>query len=63
MLSRVSRGEILTVTSDGTEVAELRPVSRRSPSTRLLIERRRLLPPVDTAALRSDIDDLLDASL
>jgi prevent-host-death family protein len=63
VLARVSRGEVLTVTSDGAEVAELRPVPRRSPSTRQLIERRRALPPVDVVALRADIDELIDPSL
>jgi prevent-host-death family protein len=63
VLGRVARGESLVVTSDGAEVAELRPLPRRSPSTRQLIERRRTLPSVDGDALRADIDDLLDPSL
>ena len=63
VLARVSRGEVFTVTSNGAEVAELRPLPRRSASTRQLIERRRLLPMVDEKALRADLDELLDPSL
>ncbi|MDR5698617.1 type II toxin-antitoxin system Phd/YefM family antitoxin [Agromyces aerolatus] len=63
VLARVARGEVLTVTSDGAEVAELRPLPRRSPSTAQLIRNRRTLPAVDPAALRSDLDELLDPTL
>lgn len=63
VLDRVSRGESLIVTRDGTEVAELRPLRRRSPSTAELIERRRHLPGVDPDALRRDLDAIIDPSL
>ncbi|WP_290804772.1 type II toxin-antitoxin system prevent-host-death family antitoxin [Herbiconiux sp.] len=63
VLARVARGETLTVTSDGTQVAELRPLPRLSASTRRLIERRKNLPLVDPAALRADLDELIDPSL
>jgi prevent-host-death family protein len=63
VLDRVARGEVLVVTRDGTEVAELRPRTRRSPSAADLIARRRHLPKVDPEALRRDLDAVLDASL
>jgi prevent-host-death family protein len=63
VLSRVERGEVLVVTRDGSEVAELRPLSRRSPSPADLIARRRHLPKVDPDALRHEIDAVLDPSL
>lgn len=62
VLDRVARGEALVVTRDGAEVAELRPLGRRSPSPADLIARRRGLPIVDPQALRSDLDAVLDAT-
>lgn len=63
VLLRVQRGETLTVTNDGTPVAELRPVPRRSRSAAELVARRQALPTVDAAGLRADIDALLDQDL
>jgi prevent-host-death family protein len=63
VLDRVARGEALVVTRDGTEVAELRPRTRRSPSAADLIARRRHLPKVDPDGLRRDLDAILDARL
>ena len=63
VLDRVARGEVLIVTRDGAEVAELRPRARRSPSPAQLIQRRRHLPTVDPDALRRDIDSVLDPNL
>ena len=63
VLDRVARGSAVIVTRDGTEVAELRPRGRRSPSAAELIARRRLLPQVDPDALREDVDEVLDARL
>jgi prevent-host-death family protein len=63
VLDRVARGEAFVVTRDGTEVAELRPRTRRSPSAADLIARRRHLPAVDPDALRKDLDAVLDAGL
>lgn len=63
VLDRVARGEALVVTRDGTEVAELRPRTRRSPAPADLIARRRHLPKVDPDALRKDLDAVLDAEL
>lgn len=63
ILSRVAGGETLTVTRDGTPVAELRPLPRRPLQAGLLLERWRALPAVIPAKLRADIDDLLDPGL
>ena len=63
VLDRVARGAAVVVTRDGAEVAELRPRSRRSPSSADLITRRRQLPPVDPDALRRNLDEVLDAEL
>ena len=63
VLARVQRGETVTITSDGTPVAELRPLPRRSLSAAELVARRRRLPRVDASVLRGDIDALLDQSL
>ena len=43
VLARVQGGETLTITSDGTPVAELRPLPRRSLSAAELVARRRRL--------------------
>lgn len=63
VLDRVASGETITVIRSGNAVAELRPLPRRGVSAAQLIERRRALPVVDAAALRSDIDAVLDSSL
>lgn len=63
VLDRVARGESLTVTKDGSPVAELRPLGRRSLPTAELIARARRVPHVDPDQLRADIDAVLDQSL
>lgn len=63
VLDRVARGESLTVVKDGSPVAELRPVRRRSMSAAELISRAKRLPKVDPDRLRQDIDAVLDQSL
>ncbi len=63
VLERVLRGETLTVTKDGSPVAELRPIPRRSLPTGQLITRAKRMPRVDPERLRRDIDTVLDQSL
>ncbi|PID96143.1 MAG: type II toxin-antitoxin system prevent-host-death family antitoxin [Actinomycetales bacterium] len=63
VLRRVASGEHLTVTRDGEPVAALRPLRRRPQRTADLIDRRAKLPPFSLAALRADLDDVLDPSL
>ncbi len=63
VLRRVARGETLIVTSDGTPVAELRPLATKPLSAAALLQRWKHLPPVDAKKLRADIDAILDMSL
>jgi prevent-host-death family protein len=60
VIERVLHGESLTVTRDGTAVAELRPLRPAPVPTAELVRRRRHLPDVDPEALRSDIDSVID---
>ena len=63
VLDRVSRGESLIVTRDGTPVATMIPVRRSPVRPEDLIAARRALPAVDPAQLRRDIDEVTDSSL
>jgi antitoxin (DNA-binding transcriptional repressor) of toxin-antitoxin stability system len=63
VVDRAARGEQITITRAGKAVAELRALPRPTVSSKALLERRRMLPDVDPAALRTDIDRILDASL
>jgi prevent-host-death family protein len=63
ILNRVARGETLTVTRDGEPVAELRPLPKRPLQAERLLQRWHVLPAVDPAKLRADIDELLDPGL
>jgi prevent-host-death family protein len=62
VVDRAARGEQITITRSGKAVAELRPL-RPGLSGEALMARRRRLPAVDPAALREDVDRLLDARL
>ena len=63
VIDRVQAGERVTVTRDGTPVAELLPLSRRGPDAATLLQRWRHLPDVDPKRLRDDIDGVIDPSL
>jgi antitoxin (DNA-binding transcriptional repressor) of toxin-antitoxin stability system len=63
VLQRVTKGESLTVTMDGRAVAELRPLPGKAVSAATLLSRWRGLPQVDAAALRADLDRVLDMSI
>ena len=63
VIDRVSSGASITVTRDGRPVAELRPIRSRGLSATALLERWRHIPPVDAAALRTDIDRVIDQAL
>lgn len=63
VLDRVERGETISVVRNGMPVAELRPLGGSSLTARELITRARLLPAVDPAELRRDIDAVVDQSL
>ena len=63
VVDRAARGERITITRAGERVAELRPLPRPGLTADALLRRWRHLPPVDDAALRRDIDELLDPRL
>jgi prevent-host-death family protein len=63
VLTRVAQGQAVIVTRDGAEVAELRPLRRRTAATAELIARRAALPAVDVERLRNDLDTVIDPSL
>lgn len=58
VMDAVEAGETFVITRNGTEVAELRPMSRRRRlSAEELVARHRRLPRVDFVELRQDADD------
>ncbi len=63
VVDRASRGEQVTITRAGQAVAELRPLASPTLSAETLLARWRLLPDLDSAALRADIDETFDARL
>ena len=63
VLQRVAEGESLTVTLDGRPIAELRPLPGTALPAATLLRRWLRLPLVDAAALRADLDRVLDTSL
>jgi prevent-host-death family protein len=62
VIDRAAQGEQITITRSGRPVAELRPL-RPAVTADSLLERWRRLPEVDPAALRADVDELLDFTL
>jgi prevent-host-death family protein len=63
VIDRVRAGEHVIITRDGEPVAELRPVPRRRLTAAAVVERFKMIPPVDPARLRADVDALIDQSL
>jgi prevent-host-death family protein len=63
VIDRVERGEWLTVTRDGRQVAELRPLGPLPVKAAVLIERWSRLPPFDPEGLRRDLHQAIDAGL
>ncbi len=63
VVERVLRGELVTVTRAGVPVAELRSVARGPVPAGLLLHRWNSVPRVDFAALREDLEGLLDVDL
>jgi prevent-host-death family protein len=63
VIERVERGERLTVTRDGRQVAELRPLDPLPVKAAVLIGRWSRLPRVDPARLRRDLDQVIDSSV
>jgi prevent-host-death family protein len=60
IVTRAADGEPITITRFGKPVAELRAVSRRPVPGEVLRARHRVLPAVDAAAMRADIDRVFD---
>jgi len=63
VLDSVMRGESVTVTRQGKPVAELRPIAAAGTLATALLERWHVIPVLDLAALRSDLDEVLDPTL
>lgn len=63
VVDRAQRGERLTITRDGKPVAQLVALPRPAAPLDELRRRWAKLPHVDPAALRRDIDDVLDPGL
>jgi prevent-host-death family protein len=63
VVDRVAAGERVVVTRSGKPVAELRPVRATMTTASALLSRWRRLPPLDVAALRADLDSVVDPAL
>jgi prevent-host-death family protein len=63
IVERAARGEPITITRSGAPVARLEAVRPAPLPAATLLRRWRHLPPVDAAALRADLDAIVDASL
>jgi len=63
VVERAQRGERLTITRAGTPVAQLVGLPRPATPLAELRQRWARLPQVDPAALRRDIDDVLDPGI
>ena len=58
VMDAVEAGEIYHITRNGTEVAELRPLTRRRRLTaQELVDKHRKLPRVEYAELRQEADE------
>ena len=63
VIERAQRGERLTITKAGKPVAQLVPLPRPAASLEVLRRRWALLPQVDPAMLRGEIDAVLDPTV
>jgi prevent-host-death family protein len=63
VVDRAARGEAITVTRDGRDVAELSAISSPPLSAAVLLARWRRLPPIDPVRFLADIDQVLDARI
>jgi antitoxin (DNA-binding transcriptional repressor) of toxin-antitoxin stability system len=63
VVERAQRGERLTITRSGKPVAELSAIRRPPVPLDELRTRWARLPDVDPAALRTDIDSVIDAAV
>ena len=63
VINRVAAGERLIVTRGGRPVAELHPLRSAPLPAEALLPRWRRLPRVDLAALRADLDAIVDPAI
>jgi len=63
VVERAQRGERLTITRSGKPVAELSAIRRPTVPLDELLKRWARLPEVDPAALRTDIDAVIDPAV
>ena len=63
VLDRVEKGEVVTITRDGTPVARLAPLPAPRLSVVALLERWKNIPIIDADALREDIAQIMDLDL
>lgn len=63
VVERAQRGERLTITKDGTPVAQVIALPRPPASLETLRQRWARLPRVDPADLRRDLDAVLDPTI
>ena len=63
VIDRVAGGEAVVVTRSGKPVAELRPVLPDALDAITLLARWRNVPVLNAAALRADVDAVVDQSL
>lgn len=56
-MNAVEQGEIFHITRNGTEVMELRPLTRKRLGAEELVARHRRLPRVDGVLMRDEADE------
>jgi prevent-host-death family protein len=62
IVDRAASGERITITRGGKPVAELSPL-RQELTTEALLDRWRHLPSIDYEQFRSDVDEVMGASI
>jgi prevent-host-death family protein len=60
IVDRAARGEQITITRSGKPVARLSPLNPE-PTSDVILERFRGLPPIDYEAFRADVDEVMGA--
>ena len=62
IVDRAAGGELITITRGGKPVARLTPL-HPEPTSDVILERFRHLPPIDYEAFRADVDEVMGASI